>query len=327
MEGRSRPVAGAPLGYRSRKIKDGIMVSRKGIPAFLLILLCMLLTPVVRGQDRIAQPVITIVESDAVFGTEGGGRLDNGGEEGGGGEIETDRDSFTPATTTTGRGHLIVEAAWTFEDNRRVRDTNSFPELIFRYGVTDRLELRLGWDYDVGGKSSETSGSTNSGDEFLDPDGLERDSHLAYGFKYLVTRQNAGIPGSSVIVQGFTPTSGESNQSNIVATYVFGWKLPNEWQLDAAMRYGTGFESGDHFNKWAPSVVLKVPFCNEKCHVHAEYFAIVSTHKADNFNRQFFSPGIAYLVTSDLEVGVRVGWGLNDESARFFSNAGFGWQF
>jgi hypothetical protein len=36
---------------------------------------------------------------------------------------------------------------------------------------------------------------------------------------------------------------------------------------------------------------------------------------------------VHYLVTPDLEVGVRVGWGLNDQSARFFSNAGFGWRF
>jgi hypothetical protein len=32
-------------------------------------------------------------------------------------------------------------------------------------------------------------------------------------------------------------------------------------------------------------------------------------------------------ITPDLEVGVRVGWGLNDQSARFFVNAGVGLRF
>src|SRR5262249_37582391 len=34
------------------------------------------------------------------------------------GEIETDRDSFTPAVSTAGRGLVIVESAYTFLDNR-----------------------------------------------------------------------------------------------------------------------------------------------------------------------------------------------------------------
>src|SRR5687768_11001436 len=63
-----------------------------------------------------------------------------------GGEIETDRDSFTPATTTADRGRLIVESAYTFLDNRAVKETHSFPELVLRYGLTDRVEVRLGWN-------------------------------------------------------------------------------------------------------------------------------------------------------------------------------------
>src|SRR5262245_60734814 len=74
-----------------------------------------------------------------------------------GGEIETDRDSFTPATTTAGRGRLIVESAYSFLDNRAVKETHSFPELVCRYGLTDRLELRLGWNYEVGGAGNDIS--------------------------------------------------------------------------------------------------------------------------------------------------------------------------
>jgi hypothetical protein len=33
------------------------------------------------------------------------------------------------------------------------------------------------------------------------------------------------------------------------------------------------------------------------------------------------------ITAPNLEVGVRVGWGLNDQAARFFSNAGIGWRF
>jgi hypothetical protein len=33
------------------------------------------------------------------------------------------------------------------------------------------------------------------------------------------------------------------------------------------------------------------------------------------------------LLTPNLDVGVCLGWGLNDEAANFFTNAGVGWRW
>ena len=239
--------------------------------------------------------------------------------------IETDRDSFTPATTTAGKGRLIVESAYSFLDNRGVKETHSFPELLLRYGLTERLELRLGGNYEVGGAASEISG-IDLGTDLPRAKRLERESNLNYGAKLQVTRQVEWVPTSALNLQAFTPTSGKATDTQFVGTYVFGWELPHRWKLDAAMRYATGSEGEDHFSEWAPSVVLKVPL-GEQINVHAEYFGILSTGKAEEFTHHFFSPGIHYLITPNLEVGVRVGWGLNDQSPRFFANAGFGWRF
>lgn len=241
-------------------------------------------------------------------------------------EIETDRDSFTPATTTVGRGRTIMESAYSFLDNRGVRETHSLPELIVRYGLSDRIELRVGWNYEVGGAASETSGADVGDGEILDEGGLERESNVAYGLKLSITEQLGWRPMNAVILQGFTPTSGEVTDSQFIATYVFGWELPYRLKLDGGLRYGTASERQDHFHLWSPSVVLKAPL-GRRWNVHAEYFGIFSSQKEQETNRHYFSPGIHYLITPDLEVGVRVGWGLNDETARFFSNVGFGWRF
>ena len=92
------------------------------------------------------------------------------------------------------------------------------------------------------------------------------------------------------------------------------------------MRYGTNSEEGDHFNSWAPSIVWKTEVF-ERWMVHVEYFGIFSANRERNFNKQFISPGIHYLVTDNLEIGTRVGWGLNDQSSRFFCNVGLGVRF
>ena len=246
-------------------------------------------------------------------------------------EIETDRDSFTPATTTAGRRRLIVEAAYSFIDNRRVKETHSFPELILRYGVTERIELRLGFNAEMGGAGASVSGASfDEGNElFGRPGRIEREYAISYGVKVGVTEQDRWIPRSAFIVQGKTPTGGNATTTpatELVATLVAGWEFQNRWRFDAAIRYGLASEEGDRFHQWAPSAVLRVPI-GERWAAHAEYFGIFTTGKAQNATLHFFSPGVHWLATPDLEIGFRLGWGLNDQSARFFVNAGVGLRF
>lgn len=240
-------------------------------------------------------------------------------------EIETDRDSFTPATTTTKRGRWIVESAWSFLNNRRVPETHSLPELVARRGVNDWLEVRLGWNYEVGGAANDIS--TGGADPELPTEReLERESQLNYGLKALLTEQSGWLPGSALIVQGGTPTSGQEPATQFAATYVFGWELAEGWKWDTAMRYGYDSVAGDHFNAWLPSTVLKFPL-GERWTGHAEYFGIFTDGFERDSTKHYFSPGVHYLVTNDLEVGVRVGWGLNEQTSHFFSNIGFGWRY
>jgi hypothetical protein len=85
-------------------------------------------------------------------------------------------------------------------------------------------------------------------------------------------------------------------------------------------------EERDHFNIWAPSVVLKVPVA-ERWSAHVEYFGMFADGRADGQNPQYFSPGLHYLITPHFEIGTRIGWGLNQDAASFFTNVGAGILF
>jgi len=234
--------------------------------------------------------------------------------------LETDRDSFTPSTSTVGTGRLVFESAYSFIDNRTTVDSHSFPEIVTRYGLTDRLEWRLGWNYEIGGGGSVSS--ADSGGEF-EGGGSEQESQILYGIKYSVTEQDGWMPQSAAIIQGATPTSGSANTTDLQLGYVFGWKFLDDWQLDSSIRNITTQEAGDHFQQWAPSIVLKVPVA-ERWNIHGEYFGIFTDGRTDETNGQYFSPGIHYLISSNFEFGVRVGWGLNNDAANSFTNVGFG---
>lgn len=240
-------------------------------------------------------------------------------------EIETDRDSFTPATSVVGRNRLVVESAWSYIDNRSVADTHSLPELIGRYGVTDWLELRLGFNYEAGGASNSISG--DSGEDLpTDPHRFERDSQISYGLKAALTSQRGWRPQSSFIVQAGTPTSGRDTATQVFATYAAGWTFANRWKWSSAIRYGYDTFAEEQVNVWAPSTVLQIPL-GERWKVHGEYFTILRSGGATKNEQHYFSPGVHYLVTPNLEIGTRLGWGLSDDSAAFFTNTGLGWRF
>jgi len=239
--------------------------------------------------------------------------------------LETDRDSFTPATTTVTRHRFIVESAYSFIDRRDRQDSHSFPEFVGRYGLADWFELRFGANYEVGGGGNAISGG-GSGGVLNEPGKIERESQVTYGFKVSLTQQDSWKPRSAVILQGASPTSGPEATSQFIGTYVLGWQFSNGWTWDSAIRYATAEAEGDRHGAWAPSTVLKVPLA-ERWNAHAEYFGITSVGLAEARHHHYFSPGMHYLITNDLEIGVRVGWGLNEQASNFFSNVGFGWRF
>ena len=65
-------------------------------------------------------------------------------------ELNTDRDAFTPATTTAKMGTVLTEASYVWIDNSGAPATNSFPELLVRIGTRERFEWRLGFNYEQG---------------------------------------------------------------------------------------------------------------------------------------------------------------------------------
>ncbi len=238
--------------------------------------------------------------------------------------LKTDRDSFTPSTTVVGSGRVLLETSYSFIDNRSGPESHSFPEILTRVGVNEWLELRVGWNYEIGG-----GGSVSGANGLPEGEGtgeIEEEGGVVYGLKVFLTEQEEWLPESSLIVQANTPTSGPETATQFNTGYVIGWTLPNEWLLDAALRYGAATEEEDHFNQWAPSIVVKIPI-HEQWNAHAEYFGIFTDNREDERNPQYISPGIHYLVSPDCEIGVRVGWGVNDDAANFFSNVGLGYRF
>jgi hypothetical protein len=239
-------------------------------------------------------------------------------------DLGTDRDAFTPCTHTLAAGTILQEASYVYIDNLGGLPTNNYPEWLLRIGATERFEWRLGVNYGVGSQGNVVT-SVEVGEGTLDGSTLYETS-LLYGLKVDTSDQAGLLPESCVIVEATTPVHGDVFGTSPVATAVAGWALPWGGRLDTALRYAYAEGLVDWFSRWTPSVVLRVPV-TERFEVHAEWFGNYTAGLTDNTSRPFFSPGTHLMLTKNLEIGVRVGWGLTPEAAPFFSDAGMGWRW
>lgn len=242
-------------------------------------------------------------------------------------ELNTDRDAFTPSTFCVDAGHFLTEVSHVYIENRSGRPTNSYPELLVRRGITDRLEWRFGANYAVNSQGSVVT-SVEAG-EVDEPGRTSHESSVLYGLKASLSDQNGLIPQSCFIMEGDTPIKAEHYGTVPIATAVAGWELPISfpsrerlpWRLDTALRYSYVEGKEAWFSRWGPSAVLRMPVTN-RFETHAEWFGTFSDGLARNTSRPFFSPGFHYVLTQRFEIGLRVGWGLTRDAANFFSDAG-----
>jgi hypothetical protein len=239
-------------------------------------------------------------------------------------DLGTDRDAFTPCTHCVAPGSVLIEASHVFIDNAAGLPTNNYPESLFRIGATEWLEWRIGANYGVGSQGNVVT-SVEVGEGTLDGSTLYESSVL-YGFKANLFAQDGLLPEACLIMEGATPTYGNVFGTAPVATGVAGWELPNGWRLDTAIRYAYAEGLTEWFSRWSPSAVLRVPLA-ERLEVHAEWFGSYTAGIPDTDSQPFVSPGFHVMLTRNLEMGLRVGWGLGGAAAPFFSDAGLGWRW
>jgi hypothetical protein len=231
--------------------------------------------------------------------------------------IETDRDSFTRSPRVVEYSSWVLEGSYSFLDQNAEYEGHTFPDLLLRYGVAERLELRLGWNYEIGKF------------HHLSPVGSERNEEgiINYGMKIPWTRAAGWIPTSALIATGYTPTSGSSNSTDFSLEYAGGWTLANEWELDTGLRWFMLAEEQDRFTEWAPSVVLKAPLLNDRANIHLEYFCLLSRGREGEYRQHYLGPGLHFLVTPNMEIGTRLFWGLSEDAVDFACNFGSGIRY
>lgn len=244
--------------------------------------------------------------------------------------IETERHDFTQSAVTVGRGVFQVEGGYSYfykDNDDEIENAHTTPEMLFRVGLTEDIELRL---------------KSNYAWQFIDEDSNnEGGEDLRYTLKLQMTRQceDSCIPTSALEVRGSAPTGGSdwsTRQAQFGLDYIYIWEIAEGttfggstgWGTDGLGDFGLVAEPPDseHFNLFTQSAVLGCEL-SEQNTMYAEWFGIFSDGRDDDIVVSFFNIGIDHYVTDNLVLDVRFGKGLTDDSDDFFCGVGGGYRY
>jgi len=251
------------------------------------------------------------------------------------GPISTDRPTFTPANTVVPRGRLQFESGFTFnnEPMSPARTTLfDLPELAMRIGLFNRVEFRTFWQ-----GQTWTQTQSYSGGPWRLGGGL---SDMEVGFKWqLLTsdKERKWIPTTALITSIYAPTGGTSVLgSHTVEPYVnliYGWSLTDKLTLAGSTGYlnmrvtdlGRG-RPAESFQRFHQSLVAFYSV-NKRTTLFYEWYVWMFTNAADNRPTHYMDGGIIYLLTPNMQLDLRAGFGLSDRPDDFFTGVGYSVRF
>jgi len=221
--------------------------------------------------------------------------------------IETERHDFTQSTTVVGRGRFQAEFGYTFfqsSGETEVEDSHATPELLLRFGLTEKAEFRLRYNEVWQFGEEDRSGSED----------------LRFGFKFRTTEQSGWVPESALGLD-----------------YIYGWKISPRAEIYGSSGFSTNslgdfaFRPDDpaeeEFMLYTQSVALGVEL-TERVTAYSEFFGLFTDgFEDDEENPVFFNVGVDYYVSDNFVLDVRAGTGLNTDAEDLFFGMGGAFRF
>jgi hypothetical protein len=238
-------------------------------------------------------------------------------------EFALDRPDFIEASSTIGCGRVAIESGYTYTFNNDVdvqTISHSYPEALFRIGMlAEWFELRI---------------AQNFATEQVREDGVTRRESgaedLYLGCKLGMTQQAEWLPESALILQMTVPTGASPFTADKVLpglNYVYSWKLTDQWDTAGSTAANRAVESAtsdyvEIAQAWAFGYAVA-----DDARVYVEWFGLLPHGAADVKPEHYGDVGLAWFLTPNLEVDVRMGMGLNEAADDYFAGAGGGIRF
>jgi hypothetical protein len=234
--------------------------------------------------------------------------------------LDSDRPGFTNSTDTVGYRRLQIEGGYKYTqavEGDRTHNAHDLPELLVRYGLAERLELRVAWDEGVvlDQSTDRSTGRLASQSGVTDMDA---------GFKYALSQQKKWLPQSALTVMVSAPVGSPdqtSGQADVEISYLYSWEITKKLTLVGATSDSWTADPGDRFSQFLQAASLDYELA-EKLHMFNELAGILNRDRDDSRPQFYYDAGCTYHVTPNFQLDWSAGVGLNEAADGFFTGWG-----
>ncbi len=219
-------------------------------------------------------------------------------------------------------GRVQLEGGYTFLADRsadtRIRQ-HVVPDLLLRYGLTERLELRLGWP---GFVSTQYDGpaAPPSFDDTLEPN---------VGFMWDALNQDGWVPQTALLAA--VPITLEGNPFTMnslqpLSQVLYCWYVSDRTSLGGTTGVALFREFGDHFVQLQQTADIDYLW-SDRLSISAQWEVLVDHGSADDGTQHLLGTGMSFLWTQRLQTSLRLGVGLNERAPNFLTGIRFALRF
>ncbi len=224
--------------------------------------------------------------------------------------LVTDRPGFTASAVVAAFGHVQLESGFTWEHGESKTKVLSGPEMLVRWAVARRFELRFGIPDHIDVRNS------NSLSGFGDS---------SIGAKIQLSPTNAAWDLASIVTLSLPTGNDEFSSDDFDPELILtaGKDLTGSWSIGGQVMAAAPTANNDRSILWGGTLVLGTSL-SERWGAFAE---VAATLPETGSAIVVFHNGYTYLARPNLQLDVHGGAGLSSSAPDFFIGGGFGVLF
>ena len=219
-------------------------------------------------------------------------------------EMITDRPDATESPSVVPKGSLQAELGGFYEsfDDKGIKtETYTYNTTLLRYGLLDRLELRLGWDI-VDQKITDRNLNTKMTVGGFSP--------LLAGVKVAVAEENGGFPEIGLIGHLMLPFTAGSDVKPETTGVNFRFSFAHTLNDRSSLSYNIGAEWGDDSPEAAYIYTLAYGYAiTDAWGAYAEIYGDFPENSRAN---HLWDAGITYLIQNNIQLDATIGSSFTD---------------
>lgn len=230
--------------------------------------------------------------------------------------IFTDRPGQTDAVYTMGKGYFQIESGFFYSTDEMAGvkiTTSTTPNVMIKYGVIDRIEVKL--FLDLLQLKEDTIAVTETKNSGLAP--------IRLATKVFLIEGDGWMPAASLTGILSLPNTGDNAFQHKDVKTSIRLQMENSISENVSLNYSIGGDWSDNNNSQGVYTIVLGSSFSDKLGGWVELYGTFSNDFRDTFATDF---GMAYLLTDYLQLDTSIGIGLNDAATDFFFNLGISWK-